>query len=148
MPLFKIFLDASVILSGLASVSGGSRKLFDVTKKHKLKLMATPLVVAEVARHLPKLNIEVEQLRSILSDKVIHIIQDPDEKTIRKFSRICQDESDAHVLAGATLSGASVLVSLDKKHILTPKVRAFLKPMLVKSPKEFWKWVRERHTPL
>lgn len=145
MPLFKIFLDASVILSGLASVSGGSRKLFDVAKKHKFKLMATPLVIEEVARHLPKLNVEVEQLRSILSEKVIYIICDPDEKTIRQFGRICRDENDAHVLAGATLSGASVLISLDKEHILTPKIRSFLKPILVKSPKEFWRWIRGRY---
>lgn len=141
MPLLTIFLDASVVLSGLASPTGGSRKLFKAAKRHKIKLLATPLVIEEVANHLQKLNIKSDQLKDLLSQKIIHLADNPDEKTTEKFSRICRDKNDAHVLAGAVLSGANVLVSLDKKHILTAEVRKFLKPILVKSPKDFWGWL-------
>lgn len=143
MPLSKIFLDSSVILSGLASSSGGSRKLFNAAKGGKLKLMTTPLVIEEVNNHLAKLDIELKQLENLLSIKIISLVKNPTNTEIEKFSRVSRDSDDAHVLAGASLSGAEKLISLDKKHILTPKVRKYLKPMLVQSPKEFWDWLRE-----
>lgn len=61
-----------------------------------------------------------------------------------KFIKVTSDPNDTSILAAALLSGADVLVSLDKKHILTLKVRQSLKPMIIVSPKDFWKWVRER----
>lgn len=143
MQSLTVFLDASVILSGLASPTGGSRKLLEAAEQHKIKLLATPQVIQEVTNHLQKLGVEDEQLKNLLSTKVIHLTTGPSEEMIEKFSRICRDKNDAHVLAGAGLSGAKVLVSLDKKHILTLKVRTFLRPMLVLSPKDFWGWIRK-----
>ena len=144
MPLSKIFLDSSVILSGLASSSGGSGKLFNAAKGGKLKLMTTPLVIEEVNNHLAKLDIELKQLENLLSTKIISLVKNPTDAEIEKFSRVSRDSDDTHVLAGASLSGAEKLISLDKKHILTLKVRKYLKPMLVQSPKEFWNRLRER----
>lgn len=143
MPLLTIFLDTSVVLSGLASTTGGSRKLFEAAKQHRLKLLTTPLVIQEVDRHLKKLSIEPNQLENLFSTQIIRLIPDPNTEMIKKFSQVSPDPDDAHILAGAGLSGADVLISLDKKHILTPEVRRVLKPMLVKSPKEFWRWIRK-----
>lgn len=140
MLLLTIFLDTSVILSGLASPTGGSRKLFEAARHHKLKLLTTPLILQEAANHLQKLNIESQQLETLLSAKIIHLVANPPEKTIENFQSASPDPDDAHVLAGAGLSGANLLVSLDKKHLLTAGVRKTLKPMLVKSPKGFWRW--------
>lgn len=139
MPLLTIFLDASVILSGLASPTGGSRKLFEAAGRHKLKLLTTPLILQEAANHLQKLDIEPQQLETLLSAKIIHLVANPPEKMIKKFQSASPDPNDAHVLAGAGLSGANILVSLDKKHLLTARVRKILKPMLVKSPRGFWR---------
>ena len=63
---------------------------------------------------------------------------------IEKFSSVTSDPNDAHILAAALFSGAQILISFDKKHILTAKVRRILKPMLIKSPKGFWKWISKR----
>ena len=60
------------------------------------------------------------------------------KEMIKKFRKSTPDPHDAHVLAGAGLSGAKILLSLDKQHILIPRVRNTLKPMLVLSPKYFW----------
>ena len=144
MPSLKIFLDASVILSGLASSAGGSRKIFEAVKDNKIKLLTTPFIIQEIINHLQKLDIESSQLETLLSTKIIHLVANPSEEMIKKFSKSSSDPKDAHVLAGASLSGAAALISLDKKHLLTPKVRKTLKPMLVKSPKELWRWVSEK----
>ncbi|MBI5465127.1 putative toxin-antitoxin system toxin component, PIN family [Candidatus Gottesmanbacteria bacterium] len=137
MPSLKIFLDASVVLSGLASFTGGSRKILEAAKDNKIKLLTTPLIIQEVINHLQKLDIETSQLETLLSRKTIQLMANPSKEIIEKFSKTVPDPNDAHVLAGASLSGAIALISLDKKHLLTLKVRKILKPMLVKSPKEF-----------
>lgn len=144
MTSLTIFLDASVILSGLASPTGGSRSLYEAAKRRKILLRTTPFVIQEVVNHLQKLDIDPRKLRSLLSTKTLQLIFDPPEEMIAKFRQVISDPWDAHVLAGAVLSRASVLVSLDKKHILTPLVRRMLHPIRVNSPKEFWKWLRTR----
>ena len=138
MSLLTIFLDASVILSGLASPTGGSGKVLDAGKLRRFTLLTSQLVLEEVTNHLQKLDIKPDQLETLFSGKAVHLIASPSEEMIKKFRKSTPDPHDAHVLAGAGLSGAKILLSLDKQHILIPRVRNTLKPMLVLSPKDFW----------
>lgn len=143
MPLLKIFLDTSVVLSGLASPMGGSRKLFEAAKAKKLKLVTSSYVIEETAAHLKKLKINPDYLRELLFTKTVILLPDPPEKMIEKFSLAVADPDDAHILAAAVFSGANILISLDKKHILKPKVKKALRPILINSPKEFWSWLQK-----
>lgn len=144
MPSLTIFLDSSVILSGLASPTGGSGKVLQAAKQQKLKVLTTPLVVEEVTRHLDKLNIVPDKLHRLLSSKTVRLLANPNDGTIEKFRHVCHDPNDAHVLAGAAISGADILLSLDKKHILAPSVQKALHPMSVKSPKDFWRGLQKK----
>lgn len=138
MNSLTVFLDASVILSGLASSAGGSGKLFLAAQKKKLKLIATPLVINEVHRHLGKLKLTLKQLTDCLDRKIISLRPDPKPVLIRRCSRLTADPDDAHVLAGTIAYRCRFLLSLDKKHLLTAKIKSSLKPIQVLSPKEFW----------
>lgn len=138
MKSFIIFLDASVILSGLASPGGGSGLLFRASKLKKLTLITTPLVIGEVYRHLPKLKLSIAQLENLLDEHIIGLIEDPSKKTILRYKKVTTDPDDAHVLAGTVTSQANYLISLDKKHILTKQVQQGLSPIRVYSPKQFW----------
>ena len=138
-----VFLDSSVILSGLASPSGGSRKILDAGQKKKLQLVTTPFVIQEVAKHVSKLDINPDNLKRLLSKKIIRLIPDPPKDLQQKFNKVISDPDDAPILAGATISGASTLVSLDKSHILTQQVKSSLKPMQLFSPKEFWQYLEK-----
>ncbi|MDP1722274.1 MAG: putative toxin-antitoxin system toxin component, PIN family [Candidatus Gottesmanbacteria bacterium] len=143
MPSLTIFLDASVILSGLASPGGGSGKLLVAATQKKLTLLTTPRVIEEVVRHLDKLHIAPGDLHQLLSDKIVRLLADPNEETIKKFRRVITDPDDAHVLAGAVTSGAGVLLSLDKKHVLAPNVVKALRPISIQSPKSFWRGLQK-----
>lgn len=143
MRLLTVFLDTSVILSGLASSSGGSRKLFEAAAKRKLRLLTSSYVLEEAIRHLQKLKIERVSLEELFSEKIVSLIANPPDDLIKKFHSVSLDPDDAHVLAGAALSGADILLSLDKKHILMPAISKVLKPIMVKSPKEFWHWLQK-----
>ena len=144
MPSLTIFLDVSVILSGLASPTGGSGKVLEAARQQKLRLLTTPPVVEEVNRHLGKLKIIPDELHRLLFSKTVRLLANPSEEMIKKFRQVCHDPDDAHVLAGAGMSGADVLLSLDKKHILVPNVQKALQPMSVKSPESFWRGLQKK----
>ena len=116
----------------------------DAARQQKLKLFATPLVVEEVTRHLYKLSIVPDKLHRLLFSKTVRLWANPNEETIKKFRDVCRDPGDAHILAGAAISGANILLSLDKKHILVPNVIKALHPISVKSPKSFWRGLQKR----
>ena len=107
-------------------------------KRKKLKLLTNPSVIQEAVEHLDKLKIDPIKLERLLSQNIVVLKASPSRSFQEKFSKVVKDPDDVHVVAGASLSGANFLVTLDKKHILTPPVRKLLNPMQVVSPKEFW----------
>ncbi len=141
MKSLTVFLDASAILSGLISPAGGSGKLLAAGTKKKTKLIATEKIIREVAGNLNKVNVQAKTLEGLLSSRIIQVINTPSEEKIVKFMPIINDPDDAHVLAGAVHSKATILISLDKKYILVPKVKKALKPIKVFQPKQFWEWL-------
>lgn len=136
-----VFLDSSVILSGLASPSGGSRKILDAGRRKKLRLVAIPFVVQEVANNLSKLQVGQEDMKDLITTKTLLLVPDPPKSSVWRFRQVTPDPNDAPILAGAVFSGATALVTLDKTHIFTQKVKSALKPMKIFSPKDFWNWV-------
>jgi predicted nucleic acid-binding protein len=141
------FLDASVVLSGLASERGGSNKLLTGAQKHKLRLVVTPLIINEVRRHLDKLNIPVCQLEMLLDQKVLLLVDNPSKKIIRRCCSLTSDPNDAHVLAGAIVSGANICFPLIKT-ILSPRwCRNIFCPSLSALPNPFGnRWYETRST--
>lgn len=136
-----VFLDTSVILSGLASSTGGSAKLLQLGFKKSIKLVVTDKLVQEAAKHLVKLKIHPSKLEAIIKKRQVFLKKTPAQAIIKKFSLVTSDPNDAHVLAGAVVCSAHALVSLDKKHIITPKVKRSLKPIKILTPKQFWHWL-------
>ncbi|MBI2612127.1 PIN domain-containing protein [Candidatus Gottesmanbacteria bacterium] len=125
----------------MLSAKGGSHKLIDTSKREKLKLIATPRVIVEVASHLEELNLKEADLENLLSSNTLQLVPDPPDAFIEKFRNLTPDPDDAHILGGAVLGGADFLLSLDRKHILTLSVRRSLRPIFVFSPKEFWSFI-------
>ena len=122
----------------MASPQGGSGFLLKASKQKKIILIATPLIINEVNRHLAKLKLQSKQLKTLLNRQVIRLIKDPEEIVISRCRRLTADPDDAHVLAGAIVANVNFLLSLDKKHILTKRVKKHLFPIRVLSPKQFW----------
>ena len=136
-----VFLDASVIISALASPKGGSGMILKLSTLGSFSLVTSGLVFQETAKNISKIKTDKESLISLLEKRIITLVPNPNEDLINRFRKITPDTDDAHVLAGAVTSGANFLISLDKKHILTSLVKNSLKPINVLSPKEFWQWI-------
>ena len=103
MRRLKIFLDTSVKLSGLASPTGGSKKLFDAARLKKLKLVTSLYAMEEVNDHLDKLNISPDLLKELLTSKTLFLVKNPTVEMNDKFIKITSDPNDAPILAAALL---------------------------------------------
>lgn len=127
-----------MILSGLASPFGGSGKILEAGRLRKFNLLVSDLILTEVENHLSKIKVDPALLEDLIVGGTIRRVKTPPLEFILRFSSLTSDPDDVHVLAGAVISGSDFLISLDKKHILTRRVKRFLKPIRVFSPKQFW----------
>jgi len=105
-PKLTVFIDSSVLFTAVNSLTGGSAQLFI---QPQLSLVTSPIVLTETERNI-RAKLYPHHLHRFL--KLVSLL------TISKTSK------------------SNYLVTLDKKHFFTPKVRHFLKPQQVVTPKD------------
>lgn len=132
----KIFLDASVILAGLASETGGSRVLLLRSETKGLRVTVSEIVLEEVKRNIEKKFSERELLRFIewlkkAKPQVVAV----NRKEIELFKEIVASK-DRHVLAAADKAEVKCLVTLDKKHLLKIDQKKAALPFKILTPGE------------
>ncbi|OGM35323.1 putative toxin-antitoxin system toxin component, PIN family [Candidatus Woesebacteria bacterium RIFCSPHIGHO2_02_FULL_38_9] len=117
----KVLFNASVVLAGLRSPSGGSAKLLDYSEKREIDSCISEIIFDEIIRNAEKIDLT----KSYIAEKCIKlfekIIPSPSEKLVNKYKKIVIDEGDAHVLASYDEEKIKYLVTLDKKHLLILK---------------------------
>ncbi len=135
-PKARLFLDSSVWLAGLGSPLGAAGWVLFLAESGEIEVITSEQVLIEVRR-----NIEVKKiphgarLGTILSNRKPLVLPHFKETELLRWVFLVPPK-DCHVLAGAFKSKADALISLDKDHILLPKVRAsFQVPIM--SPGEF-----------
>lgn len=111
-----VFFNASVILAGLKSLTGASRKLLGWAAQGKIKAVVSEVVLDEVWRNFRKLSINEASLEKAII--FFQIERVPAVEKLKRFERLAIDQDDVHVLASAKEAKADFLVTLDKKHIL------------------------------
>lgn len=123
----KVFFNASVVIAGIISPSGGSGKLLELVTNKQIEGAISELILDEVLRHTDKIGrsqyaIE-KKVRTIFSP----IFPTPSLALVNIWKKLVIDIGDAHVLASAYSIKCNFLVTLDRKHllILQEKVRKF-----------------------
>ena len=100
-----------------------------------LRLMASKVVLAEVERNVrAKLRSHHLERFFRLVDKLEIVSGLPEKRLVNQAERVIA-EKDAVILAEAKRVGVDYIVSLDKRDFLTNKVREWLKPQRVVTPK-------------
>ena len=133
----RVFMDANCLFSAIVSPSGGSGKILKMAQQKMLRLVLTRSVIQEAERNLRerKGDFAVMKLSVALTYADREIIADPSTDDESRWHEITA-EKDRHILAGACKGNADVLISLDKHHILTEKVKQGF-PISVMKPGEF-----------
>ncbi|MBI3322626.1 MAG: PIN domain-containing protein [Candidatus Omnitrophica bacterium] len=134
----RIFLDANVLFSAVASASGGSAFILEGCRQGKFQPFVSRLVLLEAERNIRKKlpPAALTRFHRWLEDIPFRVVPPPSEDEIR-IHRALINEKDAPVLAAAVASGAQVLLTLDQKDFLAHRNRLSALRIRVLSPREF-----------
>jgi len=132
----KLFLDANIIYSASRSEKGASFAIFQLKNKFKIELISSKLAMIEAER-----NIVEKETLLILNQfydflKEISIISVESDKA-KVFYKNIIEEKDAPILYGAKLSQENFLITLDKKHFFTEKIKNKKFPFKILTPGDF-----------
>lgn len=121
----KVFFDANVYFCAAKSPLGGSGLLVEFVKRKKLELFTTPEILKEAEKNLrlkEDLGVLVRYYENFkfARPKIIKIDR---VRAKKKFGKII-NEKDTLVLAGAQGAKVNYLVTLDKKHFFTEKLKS------------------------
>ncbi|OGG31349.1 putative toxin-antitoxin system toxin component, PIN family, partial [Candidatus Gottesmanbacteria bacterium RIFCSPLOWO2_01_FULL_46_9] len=114
----RVFFNASVILSGLHSPSGGSGKLLALVKQKQISGIISEIILDEVLRHADKIGLKKTTVEKRILSLFTPVYPAPKHEFVQKYMYIVLDQGDAHVLASSHKTNADFLVTLDKKHLL------------------------------
>lgn len=120
----RVFLDANVYFSATRSSTGGSAAILKLIKLKKLTLFATREVLREAEKNIrlkEPLNTRLRfyELLSEIKPKIIAIDK---KKAEERFLKII-NRKDTYVLEGARKAKIRYLVTLDRKHFFTKKIK-------------------------
>lgn len=137
----RVFLDANVFFAAVRSATGGSYFVIELAKKKQIEAGTVVHALAEAERNIQEklgtsaLCIHYENL--LTAKPVIQSLANLPSALETKLRQVLP-EKDIPILAGAILSGARVLVTLDQKHLLKNKKLAVLNlPFAVITPGDF-----------
>ena len=106
----RLFLDTSVLLTASASSRGASREIFRLAQRNHWTLVATPYVIGEVLRNLPRLQPAAsEDWPSLRADLLIM-----DDVLTHDLPTVFPVAKDRPVLFSA-VAWADLLLTLDRQ---------------------------------
>lgn len=136
--MIRVFLDANVLVAGSASETGGSALLLEWCGTGKVDSVVSRLVLLEAERNTrqklpPK---ALERFRRFLKRIPFRIAAPVSRGQMRPY-RMLIHEKDAPVLTAALCSGAEHLITLDRCHFMTERIRRAHLPIRILTPREF-----------
>lgn len=139
--MIKVFIDASVLIAALISPVGGSTRLLEYSQHKKILAISSQTVLNEVKANLHKIKTVEVNIDHFVVKKSIIVRKRVTTKEIKPFAGIVE-EKDTHIIAGAILTKADYLVTLDKKHLLKKEVKEKFRKLEIVSPKQLLKVIR------
>ncbi len=133
----RVFLDATCWVAAAGSESGGSSAIIKLAQAFLLALVVSRAVLQEAERNIQnKMGASaLQRFYLLLNTTEIEVCEQPTLEEEQQWAAFTADK-DRHVLAAAIKAKADVLVTLDRKHVLTEIVRANF-PIPVQDTKEF-----------
>lgn len=133
---WRVFLDSSVLVSGVISQTGASSAILDLGEAGEIVIVLSKGVLVETDRVFEKkLPGFVREFREFIKNLSPIVTADPSAPEIREAESVI-DKDDAPILAAAQKVNIHYLVSLDIKHFHSSRVRQYLKAPVV-TPAQF-----------
>jgi predicted nucleic acid-binding protein len=135
-----LFFDASVLVAGACSKSGGSALVLEACRVGGFTAQATFLIVLEAFRALETdfPRSAMGRFRDYLADINWAMLSVPAEEDLLQYASLIHSK-DVHVLAAAVEGDSEFLLTLDRRHILAAadKVEKANLPIRILTPGDF-----------
>ena len=133
-------MDASVLVAGSRSLQGGSALSMEVCKGRRFRAALTARILLEARVNIAGKFGESELLRFYQQIAALdpEMVPPPSQERLAECVPLTT-EKDAHVLVAAIECGAGHLLTLDRRHLLTPVVLAAELPLGAMTPGDFLK---------
>lgn len=132
----KVFIDTSVLIAGVASLTGASAAVLDLCEAESIQMVISRQVLVEADRNFSaKLPGLVNQFRQFIRNLAPLMVEDPPAAAVERSASLI-DRKDAAILAAAIESKVEFLITLDKKHFLKQKVQRNI-PIEICTPSDF-----------
>lgn len=137
-----VFLDACVLVAASRSPAGGSAVALDVCRGRRFRAAITARVLLEARVNIARKFTEAELVRFYqqLAGLDPEMVPGPPPERVAECL-LLTGEKDAHVLAAALDCGASYLLTLDRRHVVTTEVQSAGLPVKLVAPGGFLKEV-------
>lgn len=141
-----LFIDTSVLIAAVLGQFGASRYIFRLAEKGLIKIILTEKVLKEAKRNLlAKYNQErLEEMITLLAGHKESIMPDAIERKELEFLDLINDPDDIHILTGAKNYKVDYLITLDRKHFFTKKLKQAHLSFKIMLPGEFLKFLRSK----
>ncbi len=133
---WRIFLDASALISGIISQTGASAAILDLGEAGEILIVLNKFILIETDRIFEKkFPGLIDDFRKFIKNLDPIIIADPSPQEIRAAEKVI-DKDDAIILAAAKRGNVNYLVSLDTKHFHSKKAKQYFQCPIV-TPAQF-----------
>lgn len=140
----RIFLDSSVLFSGVLSPVGASRALLALAEANRVELIISMQVTVEIERVLARKAPEATPLyRQILRDAHILIVADPLTKEVMQNLDLIPHAADIPILLAAKNASVDYLVTLNTKHFLKSSHLPGFLDCKIGTPGDALIWIRK-----
>lgn len=133
----SVYFDASVIIAALLSKTGGSTLLIEYIKQGRIIGITSQTAIDEILEEEVRQRIKKskEEIEHFVAQSGLVVRERITVSEIAQYKPLIAAE-DAHLVAGATLTKCTYLVSLDKKHLLREDIKKKFLPLRIVSPGE------------
>jgi predicted nucleic acid-binding protein len=133
----RVFLDSTCWVAASASELGGSALILELARGGALAILTSDIVLAEASKNIREKRPADAALRHMrrLADMHVENVGSLTADEEAAWAHLTADK-DCHILAAAVKGKADVLVTLDRKHLLTDLVRSNF-PITVQDTREF-----------
>ncbi|MBM4404859.1 MAG: PIN domain-containing protein [Chloroflexi bacterium] len=136
----RLFLDASLLVAAARSPQGGSATVLQLCAHGLCRAIVTEKVLLEARVNIAEKfgAAELARFYEQLASAKPEIAPPPSEDAVRRCQPLTTAK-DVHVLAAAIDSKASHLLTLDRRHLLTPAIQRAGLSFAVLTPGDFLK---------
>ena len=135
-----LFLDACVLIAASHSASGGSALVIEICQGSRFKAALSLKIILEARTNIINKfgNPELIRFYRLLAAMDPAMIPFPAEEKLDQYKSLVP-QKDIHVLASALQCGAQYLITLDRRHLITPVVLTAGLSIKIMTPGDFLK---------